>query len=419
MRDFKNFLAFLACVAAVSACKDHPSSSSNANNVTPQPVDPSCTSVRLTSYAASSGGWCEFDRTLPVLPAFVREGMTLAVAEPWNGGSYEGDPGEACGECWELDTLGGTQVVMVHDLCPIEGNPVCAGSHFHFDLASEVAQRLHLGGLDEGRARRVPCPVEGSIHVQILDWNPWGYVRCQFVNQRIPVRAAELRFSSMPEGVFFPLVRSGGAWHTQDAPVPEANDTLTFRLTTARGEVLTAMRTVTLLDDSSNVFDLGVQAQDIGEPPAGECRFLPPADVYADGWGGIDRVRWMPNPWGDVSVDEVHDACHDGSASCLRITGMERWGGMHIYYRQEFPPSLYRTVSFWMRTEGASPMTFSFSLSGSGGNCVETSVEVPAEWTKFTVNLSDVCSLADAINTLTWQNTSAKATFRMDDIRFE
>lgn len=144
---------------------------SNTNNIAF--VNPDCASVRLTYYTAASGGWCEFDRTLPILPSFVREGMTVAVAEPYNGSSYGGEPGEACGECWEFDTLGGTQVVMVHDLCPIEGNPVCAGSHFHFDLASEVAQKLYLDGLNEGRVRRVPCPVSGNIYVQILNWNQW------------------------------------------------------------------------------------------------------------------------------------------------------------------------------------------------------------------------------------------------------
>lgn len=246
-----------------------------------------------------------------------------------------------------------------------------------------------------------------------------GYVRCQFVNHRIPVRVAELRFSSMPEGMWHLLTRSGGAWHTQDAPTPRVGDTITFRLTTARGEVLTATKPVTLLDDSSNIFDLGVQAQDVGENPTGECRFLPPAEVYVDEWGGIDQVRWMPNPWGDVDIHEVQDGCHNASSSCLRITEMKQWGGMHIYYRQEFPPTMYRTVSFWMRTLGDSPMTFLFSLSGSGGRCVETSIEVPTKWTQYTVQLSEVCALVDAIHTLTWQNTSSLTVFYMDDIRFE
>src|SRR3990172_10341696 len=60
--------------------------------------DSTCGSVRMTFYDQSGPGWCEFDRTLPVLPAFVRSGLTTAIAEPWNGSSYSGEPGEACGE---------------------------------------------------------------------------------------------------------------------------------------------------------------------------------------------------------------------------------------------------------------------------------------------------------------------------------
>ena len=66
-----------------------------------------CGSVRLTSYNAGSQGWCEFPRNANFLPSFVRNGVTGAIAEPWNGSSYDGDPGEACGECWEIDTING------------------------------------------------------------------------------------------------------------------------------------------------------------------------------------------------------------------------------------------------------------------------------------------------------------------------
>jgi hypothetical protein len=161
---------------------------------------PTCGAFRLTHYTAGTAGWCEFHRTLPILPASVRDGMTLAIAEPWDGGSYGGAPGEACGECWEIDTLSGTRTVMVHDLCPIAGNPLCAGGQFHFDLSSEAAAALASTGLDAGSTRRVPCPVAGNAFLEIIDRNEWGYLRLQVVNQRIPVRLVEYR----PVG--------GGAW---------------------------------------------------------------------------------------------------------------------------------------------------------------------------------------------------------------
>lgn len=407
------------------ACDDGGGASNNVNNVNNHTnntnnttIDPACASVRLTSYDAADGGWCEFDRTLPVLPAFVRAGLTTAIAEPWNGGSYGGDPGEACGECWEVDTIGGSRTVMVHDLCPIQGNPLCAGSHFHFDLSGESADALDTHGLNEGRARRVPCPVTGNVHAQILDWNQWGFVRLQFVNHRIPIRAAALRYGSEPADTWHELARSGGAWAISGAPAADPGEPIFLRVTSAQGETVVATLAVPLLDDSTDHFDLGVQLTDQGESPAGVCEFLPPAAVYADGWGGIDQVRWMPNPWGSTDVNETGAGCHDGSASCLRIPNMARWSGMHVYYRQEFPPASYTTISFQIRAENG-PMSFLFSLSGGDGPCSETMIEAGTEWTRYAVELATVCALVPGINTLTWQNTTAEAPFLLDDIRFE
>jgi hypothetical protein len=40
-----------------------------------------CGSVRYTWYTAAKGGWCEYDRTAPMLPDFVRAGLTLAIGQ--------------------------------------------------------------------------------------------------------------------------------------------------------------------------------------------------------------------------------------------------------------------------------------------------------------------------------------------------
>jgi hypothetical protein len=98
---------------------------------------------------------------------------------------------------------------MVHDLCPIEGNPLCAGAHFHFDLTPEAASALQGGHNDAATARRVPCPVTGDVHAALLDWNQWGYLRLSFMNHRIAIRAAEAR--AEPDGTWIPLERSAAA----------------------------------------------------------------------------------------------------------------------------------------------------------------------------------------------------------------
>lgn len=159
-RPFTLFALFLLVVSS-SSCDDNSSSNgNNDNNVnnTAQGVSGECGSVRMTQYTSSDRRWCGFDRTSSILPEFVREGMTVAVAEPYVGSSYGGEPGEACGECWEISTTFATRVVMVHDICPIEGNPICAGSHFHFDVSSEVAEAIDGEG-GSGRPRCEGCPV--------------------------------------------------------------------------------------------------------------------------------------------------------------------------------------------------------------------------------------------------------------------
>ncbi|MEZ4336204.1 MAG: hypothetical protein R3B82_06210 [Sandaracinaceae bacterium] len=206
------------------------------------PPGEGCNSVRLTSYEVFAGGWCEVPRDLPVLPAFVREeGLTAAMAEPFAGGYYGGELGEACGECWEIDTLTATRTVMVMDLCPNEGNPLCQGGHFHIDLASEAASILMAGGLDEARARRVPCPVEGSVQVYVNDEN-YSYLRLAFVNARVPVRRAWVR-STAPGSPEIALRRSGGAWEAaDDTPLDRGGEGVTFIVESVQGERLEVER---------------------------------------------------------------------------------------------------------------------------------------------------------------------------------
>ncbi|MBN1773638.1 MAG: hypothetical protein JXB32_20410 [Deltaproteobacteria bacterium] len=382
----------------------------------PGPSD-GCGSVRLTSYTASSGGWCEYDRTHPFLPAFVREGLTLAIAEPYNGGSYGGASGEACGECWEVDTITDTRTVMVHDLCPIEGNPLCAGGHFHFDLSSEAGAALHAGGLDEAQARRVPCPVDGNVFLQINDRNEWGYLRLQFLNHRIPIRTADYRAA---DGTGWQAVqRSGGAWHVLDDNTTFAADGPggVFRLISAQGEVLETPNVLTYDVPDGATFDLGAQLTDQAPASGGPCVFEPPATVYGDGYGGIDQVRWQMNPWGEASAAETADGCWGGSGSCLRVDRLAQWSGFHIYYRQPFPSATFATLSLRLRTaSGAGRLNLAPSLEGE--RCAGTEVEVGPEWSGATLELASVCGSLAAINEVTADNPGPTMVLYLDDVRF-
>ena len=411
----------LLLALSVFGCRDDEAADDDNTSVgyhqgDPAAVDPTCSGVRLTAYTASSGGWCEFDRTLDVLPAAVRKGMTFAIAEPWNGGSYEGASGEACGECWEVDTVNGTAVVMVHDLCPIEGNPLCSGGYFHFDLSTEAAEALGGGGLDGAAARRVPCPVEGNVHAQINDANEWGYLRLAFVNHRIPIRTARVR--ALPNGAWQDMERSGGAWHIVDGPTAADGEGIGFSLTAPTGETIESTTVLAANPSVGTIHDFGVQFADPGTPD-GECRYTPPGDVYIDGFGGIEGVTWAPNPWGDnASIEETDNGCRDGSSSCLRVR-FGQWEGAHLYYRQPFPADTFQTLSLSVfgRT---TPNDIVVAPSNDGERCTETDVAISEdEWATITIRIADACTAGQDLNGVTFSCNSDGCDFLLDDVIYQ
>jgi len=341
-----------------------------------------------------------------MLPSSVRAGITLAIGEPWAGSSYGGEFGEACGECWEVAALNGTSIVMVHDLCPIEGNPICAGSHFHFDVASETATALGLAGLDAAKTRRVPCPVTGNAYLQLLDRNQWGYVRFQVLNQYRAASGTE----------YHPAKRSGGAWAVGDVSDMFASDGEggRFRLTSAQGEIVEMPAVLTVDIPKGSFFDLGAQFTNQNAATGQVCQFLPPADVYVDGYGGIDQVRWMMNPWSSASPSEVTSGCVAGS--CLRIGGLGSGAGFHVYYRQSFAATLFKSLSLSHKSD-ASGSSFEVTLTGDNAECTATKFAPTPNWKDETIDLASVCAGVGPINSVTVYGSSPLVMY-LDNLRF-
>jgi hypothetical protein len=376
-----------------------------------------CGSVRLTAYEASDSGWCEFSDTHAILPEFVQQRMTLAIAEPYNGSSYAGESGEACGECWEIDTISATQVVMVNNLCPIEGNPLCAGGHFHFDLSQEAAAVLGGGGLDAALTRRVPCPVSGNIHAQLNDRNEWGYVRLAFINHRFPIRTAEYRAADGEEWV--PVQRSGGAWHVVDdnTTFADSGPGGVFRFTSPTGESVEGSSVLTPDVGVDQIFDTGAQFAE-SEPEGTSCEFVPPGDVYDEEWGGIDQVRWACNPWGAADCSETTEGCAEGSDSCVLIRNLEQWDGFHIYYRQSFPTSTFSRLSLQLRTRSGGGEVV-VAPSNEGERCAETTVSVSSEWAPIEIDVAASCTQLAELNALTLSNQTETMDVLVDEICYE
>ena len=383
--------------------------------VTPAPAG-ECGSVRLTGYDAQSWGWCEWDRTASFLPASVRAGMTMAIAEPWNGGSYAGDPGEACGECWEVATNLGREIVMTHDLCPNRGNSLCSGGHFHMDLSLEAADVVG-GALFEGTARRVPCPVEGGIRLQINDNNEWGYLRFAPLNHRLPIRRIEYRPANGT--TYRDAERSGGAWNVLDdgTTFGDGGTGGVFRLTSATGEVIEASNEVQARPSIGSFVDLGVQFSEPANPPAGMCVYETPGDVFVDAWGGIAEVNWRINPWGAMSVAETSSGCLSGQ--CLRLDDVEQWTGAHVDYRQGFTPTTFSRLEFDIRNDGGTG-EMQFSPSFDGERCSTRMVSVTGDWQRVVIeDFAADCAALPTLGGFTLDNVGPnQGSVYLDNVRF-
>ncbi|UJR87133.1 hypothetical protein [Sandaracinus amylolyticus] len=382
----------------------------------------SCGSVRLTTYeTAGEGGWCEYPTNLPMLPAFVREGFHAAIAEPWNGGSYDGDPGEGCGECWEIDSVNDTRVVMITNLCPVEGNPLCAGAHFHLDVAPAVSSALRAGFLDEGQARRVPCPVTGSVHLYVNDENV-TYMRVAFVNHRVPIRTAEFR--GIGDGVtepneWTPLRRSAGGWEVigEGRQVDRGGQGVQFRITSAQGEVLVSETIVPGHPERRSTWDLGVQFEDRMPPMGGSCDFVPPGDVYVDGWGGIDQVRWLIDPWGEAEggfFGETMNGCESGS--CVEVARFAPSSGFHMRYGQAFPRETFSRIEARVRTRSGNAR-IGVAPSHEGTRCLRQVFDVGEEWSEVSIDLAG-CD-QPTLSAIT-MDSEGSPTFALliDDVRY-
>jgi hypothetical protein len=401
----------MALAILVTSCSR---SSGHIPDAAPQPTS-ECGSVRYTWYTAAKGGWCEYDRSAPVLPASVRAGLTLAIAEPWAGSSYGGDFGEACGECWEIASLTQTRVIMVHDLCPIEGNPVCNGSHFHVDLSGESKDALAVEGIGEASARRVPCPVTGNAHLQILDRNQWGYLRFQVINHRIPVRTVEFRAAGGT--TWYPAERSGGAWHVLangDMFEQDAEGGV-FRLTSAQDEVLETPNTLAYSVAIGSFFDTGAQLTDQSPSSGPSCRFTAPPDIYVDGYGGIEDVRWTMNPWSSASPSETTSGCQAGK--CLRVSGLVSGAGFHIYYPAAFAPTTFRNLRLAGRAESGGG-SIVVKMQGEGNECSESTVNLATDWTETVIDLAAACAGQGLVSMFTVQSSTAPAIM-LDNIRLQ
>lgn len=380
-----------------------------------------CEPLRLTYYTVGTAGACEVMDVPAALPRIARDGLTTAVAEPWFGGSLGGAPAEACGECWELTTAHGTRTVVVTDLCPIAGNPICAGDFFHFDVARPVAEALDFigAGTVEASARRVPCPVEGSAFAVLRDGDP-TFLRLAISNIVVGIRRVEMRGAGpgvSSDNPWQELLRDGGAYETPPggASIARGGTGVQLRLTTAQGQTVESSVVIAPAGPFPRAVDLGVQVEDRAPPSGPACGWRVP-DPYVDGFGGIESVRWGFTAWSERTID---DASTSGcvSGTCL-AADLDAWGGLTLEYPEDFAQAGLTRLTLRARSDDAAPIEV--KVGGPAGDCSVVSATLGAAYGTLTVDLAAACPAVPRLRTIQVQVVrGTPGTFTLDEVRLE
>ncbi|MBN2801944.1 MAG: hypothetical protein JXR91_02500 [Deltaproteobacteria bacterium] len=240
-------------------------------------------------------------------------------------------------------------------------------------------------------------------------------MRLAFINHAIPVRSFEVKVEG---GDWIKGSRSGGAYEIKGGPTPSEGAGMIFRVKSAEGEIVTSTNTVPFLPDNGSIHDLGVQFTPKYKSDQ-SCEFVPPADVYNDSWGGIDKVVWRPNPWKDhIKINEKTSGCYEKSSSCLEVLIMAKWEGAHFYYGQPFPFDTFGKLSVAVKSVSGKG-TITIMPNGPHGECTETEITVDDTWQEITIDLAAVCTNVDLLNTVTVKNYSEDFDFILDKIQFE
>ena len=115
----------------------------------------------------------------------TKPGYTAAVSENLFGSLALGKDSPVCGTCWRLDAevdssdriLNKTIVVMVNNICPAQGNPLCSQPTLHDKNEWGAAVDFNLcsdsGAADElfGRGTGVGLAVGKATRVDCKEWN--------------------------------------------------------------------------------------------------------------------------------------------------------------------------------------------------------------------------------------------------------
>ena len=168
--------------------------------------------------------------------------LTAAISQVmWNDGL-------SCGACYEVACVGSqyvqgpvcnptTVTVTISDLCPTQGNPLCAPPFHHLDMSEPawaVLSPKRVAGVLQTKMRRVPCPRQGGLRF-MLTGNPYYLQTLVFnVGGAGDIRGVEV---SANGGPWMQMTKNWGAQYSMKEGF--LGKSLGFRITSSTGDVLT------------------------------------------------------------------------------------------------------------------------------------------------------------------------------------
>ncbi|EFA74732.1 expansin-like protein [Heterostelium album PN500] len=170
-----------------------------------------------------------------------------------------------CGQCYDLFINNKTLTVIVTDQCPDPG--WCDSHHTHFDLYKPAFELLQdpniLGTMSNITFKKVPCPIQGNIHVYLKPGYSQYYQSILIFNHTIGIESVDILKENTTQ--YTPMRRTFDN-HWEPVVWGNPGNSYKLRINSVLGESVVA-----IIDQpcSDKLYDSGAQFSRIPGPTDG------------------------------------------------------------------------------------------------------------------------------------------------------
>lgn len=382
------------------------------------PMTP-CDNGRITFYTYNNNGMCGFGAIGgPTLPY----NYIVAPNE-----AFYGD-GSKCGVCYELTGPNGTVIVQVADMCPVQGNSLCAGDIDHFDLGPNSATFGQVANPSWGQTiitkRQVACPVTGNVGVRTKEGVSAYWMALLVFNHRVGVSMVQIKDGS---GVWRNMTRQPYNYWVYS---PSGAIVAPFSI-----QIFSVLNDIVSMSiPSLAAAQVYTSSAQFANPPAGyggsasgntPCAApVPSPIIYDDALfkGQSYSVAWQDVSYGVTgSINWGYTVNPKVGAKCMQVT-LGGWGAVQLLRTVPFNVTgVFKALSFWGKVDGSASYT-KWKVMAEGGGSKQ--VTLTSTWTQFVLPLNSTGLNAPNPfggnnRKFQFQNNQATAspTIYMDDIK--